>query len=223
MFGSQVANPTTGTTILACEFDGGVVLGSDSRVSIPGYITNRSSDKITPISDNVYLLRSGSAADAQAISDYVRYFLDQYKATMQDEPTVNIATKLVAQLNYSNKNFLVGALIVAGWDPQKGGQVYSVPIGGSVSREEWTTDGSGSSYIWGYMDKNYKKGMSKEEAKQFVTNAAALAMARDSSSGGLIRLVVITEQGVEKVLIRGDEIPTFWDELTPASGGMIID
>jgi 20S proteasome subunit beta 1 len=62
--------PHTGTTIVAIEFDGGVVLGADSRVSTGNYISNRASDKITNLSDSVYLLRSGSAADTQAVSDY---------------------------------------------------------------------------------------------------------------------------------------------------------
>lgn len=33
------------------------------------YVSNRASDKIAPLSDNVFLCRSGSAADTQAVSD----------------------------------------------------------------------------------------------------------------------------------------------------------
>ena len=62
--------PQTGTTIVAVTFDGGVVLGADSRVSTGNYVSNRASDKITCLADNVYMLRSGSAADTQAIADY---------------------------------------------------------------------------------------------------------------------------------------------------------
>lgn len=62
--------PQTGTTIVAVSFDGGVVLGADSRVSTGNYVSNRASDKITGLADNVYMLRSGSAADTQAIADY---------------------------------------------------------------------------------------------------------------------------------------------------------
>lgn len=62
--------PHTGTTIVAIQYADGVVLGADSRVSTGTYISNRASDKITPLADFVYLLRSGSAADTQAVSDY---------------------------------------------------------------------------------------------------------------------------------------------------------
>ena len=64
------AAPHTGTTIVAVVYNGGVVLGADSRVSTGTYISNRASDKITPLADNVYLLRSGSAADTQIVSDH---------------------------------------------------------------------------------------------------------------------------------------------------------
>ncbi len=33
-------------------------------------MSNRTSDKITPLADNVFLCRSGSAADTQAVSDF---------------------------------------------------------------------------------------------------------------------------------------------------------
>ena len=62
--------PHTGTTVVAVAYDGGVVLGSDSRVSTGTYVSNRASDKLTPLSDFVWLLRSGSAADTQAVADY---------------------------------------------------------------------------------------------------------------------------------------------------------
>jgi len=62
--------PQTGTTIVAVSFNGGVVIGADGRVSTGTYISNRASNKIQQLTDNVFLLRSGSAADTQAIGDY---------------------------------------------------------------------------------------------------------------------------------------------------------
>lgn len=35
-------------------------------------------------------------------------------------------------------------------------------------------------------------------------------MSRDGSSGGVIRLAVITEDGVERVFVPGNDLPTFW-------------
>ena len=53
---------------MAVAYDGGVVLGADSRVSTGVYISNRVSDKLTAVDERIYCCRSGSAADTQATS-----------------------------------------------------------------------------------------------------------------------------------------------------------
>ena len=68
--GQADAAPQTGTTIVAVQYADGVVIGADSRVSTGRYVSNRASDKLTPLSDYVWLLRSGSAADTQLVGDY---------------------------------------------------------------------------------------------------------------------------------------------------------
>ena len=68
-----------GTTILAVAFDGGVIMGADSRTSTGTYVANRVSNKLTKVHDRVYCCRSGSAADTQAVSDIVRYYLDMHR------------------------------------------------------------------------------------------------------------------------------------------------
>lgn len=37
----------------------------------------------------------------------------------------------------------------------------------------------------------------------------ALAISRDGSSGGVVRMAIINEKGVERKLLTGDEIPKF--------------
>lgn len=37
-------------------------------------------------------------------------------------------------------------------------------------------------------------------------------MSRDGSSGGTIRMAIITEAGVERVFVPGNELPRFWDK-----------
>ena len=44
---------------------------------------------------------------------------------------------------------------------------------------------AGSAYIYGFVDKNWREGMTEEDAKAFVVKALSYAMARDASSGGL--------------------------------------
>ena len=42
--------------------------------------------------------------------------------------------------------------------------------------------------------------------------ALSLAMARDGSSGGIIRTAIIDENGVERFMLPGNQLPTFYGE-----------
>jgi len=198
---------STGTTIMAVEYDEGVVMGADSRTTTGAYIANRVTDKLTPIHDRIFCCRSGSAADTQAIAEVVAYQLGFHSIELDEPPLVETAANLFKASCYRYREELSAGIIVAGWDKRKGGQVYSVPIGGMMVRQPVSIGGSGSTYIYGFMDSNYKPGMNKEQCLQLTASALALAMERDGSSGGVIRLAAINENGVERQVLTGDQLP----------------
>jgi 20S proteasome subunit beta 1 len=45
----------------------------------------------------------------------------------------------------------------------------------------------------------------------FCFPALSLAMSRDGSSGGVVRLADISKDGVEKFTIHGDQLPRFYE------------
>lgn len=197
-----------GTTIIAVTFDGGVVLGADSRTSVGGvYVSNRVSDKITPVADNICCCRSGSAADTQAIADIVRTQLAQHSIEIGRSPAVKTAATLFERYLYEYKEQLTGSIICAGYDSIEGGTVYVVPLGGGLHKQPYVIGGSGSTYIYGFCDANWREGMNREEARKFVKMACAHAMARDGSSGGVIRTCVIDKNGVDRDFTPGDSLP----------------
>ena len=105
------------TTIIAASYDGGVVLGADSRTTTGNYIANRVTDKITPLADNVYICRSGSAADTQAISAYVQWYLQQHAMDLDRHVTVKTAAKLAQTMVYQNKVSISTGIIIADLSP----------------------------------------------------------------------------------------------------------
>ena len=170
-------------------------------------------DKITPLADFVYMLRSGSASDTQAIASYVQLFIAQHVAEEGDQISVKTAANLVRGLAYQNKDAMEAGMIVAGWDRWGGGQVWGIPLGGTLLQAPFATGGSGSSYIYGWMDKNWRDGMTEEEAKAFVVAAVRYAKTWDAASGGCIRTLVITEAGVKREFMPETEIPPTYGEL----------
>jgi len=122
-------------------------------------------------------------------------------------PYVKTAAKLFHKILYQNKDSLLAGIIVAGWDPYEGAQVFSLPLGGSCTKVPYAIGGSGSGFIYGYCDSNFRDKMTLEEAKAFVTNAISLAMSRDNASGGCIRMVNITKDKFTREFIPYNNIP----------------
>ncbi|XP_017049781.1 proteasome subunit beta type-6 [Drosophila ficusphila] len=196
---------STGTTIMAVEFDGGVVIGADSRTSSGAYVANRVTDKLTRITDKVYCCRSGSAADTQAIADIVAYSLNYHENQTGKDALVFEAASEFRNYCYSYRDSLLAGIIVAGWDAQRGGQVYSIPLGGMLTRESCTIGGSGSSFIYGFVREHYRPNMSQEDCVEFVKKAVQHAIYHDGSSGGVVRIGIITKDGIERRIFYNTE------------------
>ncbi|GAU95831.1 hypothetical protein RvY_07377-2 [Ramazzottius varieornatus] len=105
----------------------------------------------------------------------------------------------------------MAGIICAGWDRYEGGQCYTIPVGGMCVRQPVCTGGSGSTYVFGYVDQNYKKGMNKDQCLQFVANYVALAISRDNASGGVVRLATISKNGLERFNLLDKAIPQHWE------------
>jgi 20S proteasome subunit beta 1 len=179
--------------------------GADSRTTTGAYIANRVTDKLTQVHDTIWCCRSGSAADTQAVADIVNYHLKYLSINTGEPPTTRQAAALFRELTYANKDQLSAGIIVAGYDPRNGGQVYSIPLGGSLHKQDYAIGGSGSTYIYGYCDANWRPNMTEQEGIEFVKGALAQAIKWDGSSGGVIRLVVLKKEGHERHIFFPDE------------------
>jgi 20S proteasome subunit beta 1 len=205
----------TGTTIMAVEFNGGVMLAADSRTSTGDYVANRASRKVSRLHERIFVLRSGSAADTQALTAMVRNYLNQHAIELgsgadnheMELPSVNTAANLFKLSAYNNKDNLMAGLIVAGWDKHKGPQVYTIPLGGTRLRTPCAIGGSGSGYITALVDHLYRPNMTETECRDFVTRCVSHAMARDGSSGGVIRVVTVKPSDVKEEIVYGDSLP----------------
>ncbi|KAI5184794.1 20S proteasome subunit beta 1 [Nematocida homosporus] len=195
---------TLGTTIMAIQFRDGVILGADTRTSMGTYVSNRVSRKITKIANGIYTCRSGSAADTQAVAEIVSHRLHEQEVCYNEPPTVEDAATLAKKVIYQNSH-LVAGMIIAGVDAE-GSHVFSIPLGGTLIRQSCAIAGSGSIYMSGLCDQTYREDMTREEAIKFVRRAISHAIYRDNSSGGCIRMMIVTAEGTEELFIPGSEI-----------------
>lgn len=57
-----------------------------------------------------------------------------------------------------------------------------------------------------------REDLTQQEAEDITIKALTLAMARDGSSGGMIRLVTCSEKGSSQRIVQGDHVEVSWDE-----------
>ena len=90
-----------------------------------------------------------------------------------EPPSVKIGSNIFREMCYNYRDSLTAGIICAGWDRREGGQVFTIPVGGMIVRQPCAIGGSGSGYVYGYVDANFKLNMTEEECVQFVTNSKA--------------------------------------------------
>lgn len=185
-----------GTTIVGIVYNGGVILGADCRSTSGSYVANRSNDKIYPLAKNIVACKAGSAADTQFILGTVVKYLTQFSMEYQGLIPVKVAATLAAKLTYQYKDYFSAALIIGGVDDE-GSHVYSIGSG-SMIPQKMTCSGSGSYFIAGFMDMNYQPTFNKDQAINFVKTSISLAINRDNSSGGGVRICDINKDGYDR-------------------------
>lgn len=84
------------------------------------------------------------------------------------EPLVAEAAAEIQNYCFNYRDQLLAGIIVAGWDEQKGGQVFQVPLGGMCIRRSYAIGGSGSSYVHGFIREFHREGMNRDETVEFV-------------------------------------------------------
>lgn len=160
--------------------------------------------------------RSGSAADTQYLADAIRHQLLRRKIVHSRSSCVSDAAHLIKNYLLSNDS-MSASLICAGYDHLKEkGLIYSIDLGGTLMEQtQWACNGSGSGYILGMLDDGYPKMKggrdniesmwNEQEAIEFVKKAIGLAMDRDGSSGGVIRVYVINREGKRGFIVFPNE------------------
>ena len=124
--------------------------------------------------------------------------MDMQGTQLGNFPPVKSAASVMREIIFNNRNRLSASIICSGWDPYEGYQIYAVNQTGYINTGNHAVSGSGSIFITGFMDANYKQGMSRAEIKEFLKSCISLACYRDGSSGGCIRLLDITKDKIER-------------------------
>lgn len=150
----------TGTTITGVIFDGGVILGADTRATEGPIVSDKNCAKIHYIMPNIYCCGAGTAADTEMTTKMISSQLELHKMHTGRTVAVTTAATLVKQLLFRYQGYIGAALVMGGVDTT-GPHIYSIYPHGSTDKLPYTAMGMTLSFqfkiIICILNNNYAK------------------------------------------------------------------
>jgi len=194
---NDVVNRLTlkGTTTIGVVCKDGVILASDTRVTMGFYVAHKHGKKVYQIDDHLAMTIAGSVADAQRAVDILTTNAHLYKINMGRPLPVNSAARLLSNLLFSSRYIPLLAQVLVGGVDDTGAHVFSIDPFGSLTEERYVSTGSGSPVAYGILEDKYREGASVKDMLPVIVKAVNAAMKRDSASGDSFNVSVIDEKG----------------------------
>ncbi len=184
-----------GTTTIGVVCKDGVVLASDTRVTMGFYVAHKHGKKVYQIDDHLAMTIAGSVADAQRTVDMLTVNARLYRVNVGRRLPISSAARLLSNLLFSARYVPLLAQVLVGGVDDTGPHVFSVDPFGSLTEEKYVSTGSGSPVAYGILEDKYSEGTSVKEMLPVIVKAVNAAMKRDSASGDSFNVAVIDEKG----------------------------
>jgi len=184
-----------GTTTVGVVCKDGVILASDTRVTMGFYVAHKHGKKVYQIDDHLAMTIAGSLADAQKAVDVLTTNAKLYKIELGRPLPISSAARLLANLLFSARYVPLLAQVLVGGLDDTGPHIFSIDPFGSLTEEKCVSTGSGSPVAYGILEDKYKDGVSVKEMLPVIVKAVDAAMKRDSASGDSFNVAVIDAKG----------------------------
>lgn len=188
-----------GTTTVGVVCRDGVILASDTRVTMGTLVAHKKGKKIYKVADHMAMTIAGGVADAQWTVEMLTVNARLYQLNLGRRMPVSSAARLIANVLFSARYAPLMTQVILGGVDDTGFHVFTVDPLGSLTEEKCVSTGSGSPVAYGVLEDQYKEDASVEKILPVVVKAVNSAMKRDSASGNSYDVVVINQKGVKEI------------------------
>jgi proteasome beta subunit len=188
-----------GTTTIGVVCKDGVILASDSRVTMGYYVAHKAGKKVYKIDDHLGMTIAGTVADAQKVVDILTANAELYKINMNRPMPVSSAARLIANLLFSARYIPLATQVLIGGVDDTGPHIFNLDPFGSLNEEKFVSTGSGSPIAYGVLEDKYKEDMTTKELIPIIVKAVNSAMKRDIASGDNYKVTVIDKTGYKEL------------------------
>lgn len=184
-----------GTTTVGIKATDGVVLCADMRASAGYFIANNNTMKIQQLAKHAGLTLAGGVADAQNITDVLRYHAAIHKVQKNENIPIRSLARLCSLLFHQNRGYpFIADILIGGYD-KRGPALLNIDMFGSVEEKNFVTTGSGSPVAYGLLEEEYKDNLTAEQAKVIALRAVKAAIVRNIGTGDGINVAIIDKDG----------------------------
>ena len=198
---SNIPNQLTlkGTTTVGVVCKDGVILASDTRVTMGFFVAHHKGKKVYKIDDHMAMTISGVVSDAQKAVDVLKANAVLYRLNTSRPMPISSAARLVANMLFSSRYApLIAQVLIGGLD-ETGPHVFSVDPFGSITEEKMVATGSGSPVAYGVLEDRYKQDAAVKDMLGIVVKAVESAMRRDAASGDSFDVTIIDKKGYREL------------------------
>jgi len=181
-----------GTTTIGIVCKDGVVLATERRATAGSFISNKQTQKLFKIDQNIGITIAGLVGDAQVLARYLKAEVSLYRLRRSAPLTAEGAATLLANILSGNRYYPYYAWLILGGVDNKGSHVFSVDPAGGCIEDRYVSVGSGSTIAYGLLEENYSRDISTSDAVDLALRGLTAAMKRDSASGDGYLVHVIT-------------------------------
>ncbi|KAK0731514.1 nucleophile aminohydrolase [Lasiosphaeris hirsuta] len=182
---------STGTTIVGCIFEGGVVIAADTRATSGPIVADKNCEKLHYISPNIWCAGAGTAADTEFTTALISSQLELHSLSTGRKPRVVTCMTLLKQHLFRYQGHIGAYLVVAGAD-STGVHLFTVHAHGSTDKLPYVTMGSGSLAAMSVFETQWKAKMTQDEAVKLCSEAILAGIFNDLGSGSNVDVAVIT-------------------------------
>ncbi|KIY52047.1 20S proteasome subunit [Fistulina hepatica ATCC 64428] len=195
---------STGTTIVGCLFEDGIVLGADTRATEGPIVADKNCEKIHYITDNIRCCGAGTAADTEFTTALISSNMEMHALSTGRKPRVVTAMTMLKQMLFRYQGNIGAALVLGGVDAT-GPHLFTIHPHGSTDKLPYVTMGSGSLAAMAVFESGWRGGMKRAEALNLVIAAVSAGIFNDLGSGSNVDACIITSTGTE--MLRNVEMP----------------
>ncbi len=192
----------TGATVVGLKCSDGVVVATDSLITWGTFVLSDKGVKAFKLTDTIVLASAGLTSDYQMLVNRLKAQIKLYELNQKRDISVKALSKMLANTLYARRMAPLYALTVVVGVDADGPQLYSLDMGGSLIPDDFTATGSGTATAYGVLEDRYKPSLTVKEAEEIAVTAVKAGIARDVQSGGDIRVMSVTEDGVTERIVN---------------------